>query len=369
VDAENTYDQRTTKNPTPTTKAQKIMKEFRDKYGSVPFADVNRDMLKAYKRYEKAKDEINSSKSSIERNELQLKILEEQKSKTEIKSKFKDSEKRRETLLNENQQNQQELLEKKDELEQKQQELLEHKKEIQQHIQELKRVLEDKEMSKRDHAMLQEEIENSRAQLLQNNLEVESVRNDWRNMEELFLERQQEYREQTDQARTRAETANTKAQEAETRAKTAENLLTYSSKTNPAVDLYTKFNNKMNQLYVFFKGKIKPNLKSISKMKIEEIKEDIDVLYDNYAQIRREIFDFGNFLFNVNNKSKHKKVNAFLISIEKNAEKIFSDIIANAKAYSSSVQASISGVPLGSGFSLLPNAVLRNMHHNHKYLL
>jgi DNA repair exonuclease SbcCD ATPase subunit len=297
-------------------------------------------------------------------NELNKTIGEIEKEIKTVKTGVKNKE-----LYQSHKLTQKELSEKKNELQQKQQELIEHKNEIQQHIQELNRVLEEKEMTKQDHARLLEEIENSRAQLLQNNLEVESVRNDWRNMERDFLDRQLEYREQTDQARTRAETANTKAHEAETRAKTAENLLTYSSKTNPVVDLYTKFNNKMNQLYVFFKGKIKPNLKSISKMKIEEIKEDINVLYDNYAHIRREIYEFGNELFNVNKESKFKKVNAFLVSIEKNVEKIFSDIIATAKAYSSSVQASISGVPLGSGFSLLPNAVLRNMHHNHKYLL
>ena len=59
-----------------------------------------------------------------------------------------------------------------------------------------------------------------------------------------------------------------------------------------------------------------------------------------------------------------KKADSFFDSVNRNVEKILSDIISNTKAYSSSIQA----VPLGSGF-LLPNAVLRNLHHNHKYLL
>ena len=37
----------------------------------------------------------------------------------------------------------------------------------------------------------------------------------------------------------------------------------------------------MNQLYIFYKGKIKPNIKSISKMKIEDILNDFLILNDN----------------------------------------------------------------------------------------
>ena len=35
-----------------------------------------------------------------------------------------------------------------------------------------------------------------------------------------------------------------------------QNLLTFSNKTNPVIDALNKFNNKINQLYIFFKGKI-----------------------------------------------------------------------------------------------------------------
>ena len=172
---------------------------------------------------------------------------------------------------------------------QKEQELLEHKNEIEQHIQELNRVLEEKELSKREHNRLLQEIDRSQEQLLQNNLEVESVRNDYRNMERHYFDRQEELNEQTEQADTRARTADTKAKKAETRAKTAENLLTFSNKTNPVIDALNKFNNKMNQLHIFYKGEIKPNIKSISKMKIEDILNDFVILNYNFKDVSMQI--------------------------------------------------------------------------------
>nr|WPF46694.1 MAG: hypothetical protein [Lake Baikal virophage 9] len=155
-----------------------------------------------------------------------------------------------------------------------------------------------------------------------------------------------------------------RTKQAELKRETAENLLSYSSKTNPVVDLYTKFNTKMNQLYVFYKGKIKPNLKSISisKMKIEEIKEDIDILFQNYEAVGQELYDTYIEIFNISGMRKDRKVNAFFDSIEKNVDKIFADIISNVKSYSS-VQIT------GSGLPIVPNSVLRNMNQNHKYLL
>ena len=40
IDAENTFDQRTTKNPTQTKKAQIVINDFHKKYDSVPFDTV-----------------------------------------------------------------------------------------------------------------------------------------------------------------------------------------------------------------------------------------------------------------------------------------------------------------------------------------
>jgi hypothetical protein len=143
-----------------------------------------------------------------------------------------------------------------------------------------------------------------------------------------------------------------------------QNLLTFNNKTNPVIDGLNKFNNKMNQLYIFYKGKIKPNIKSISKMKIEDILNDFLILNDNFKDISMQIKTYFKEIFSIDGKTKEKKADSFFDSVNRNVEKILSDIISNTKAYSSSIQA----VPLGSGF-LLPHAVLRNMHHNHKYLL
>ena len=45
----------------------------------------------------------------------------------------------------------------------------------------------------------------------------------------------------------------------------------------------------MNQLYIFYKGKIKPNIKSISKMKIEDILNDFVILNYNFKDVSMQI--------------------------------------------------------------------------------
>ena len=45
-------------------------------------------MITAYRRYQRAKDDINSSKSRLEKHKLEIKFLEEQKRKAKRESEI-----------------------------------------------------------------------------------------------------------------------------------------------------------------------------------------------------------------------------------------------------------------------------------------
>ena len=157
--------------------------------------------------------------------------------------------------------------------------------------------------------------------------------------------------------------AEAKTKEAQDKKRQAETILSLTSKSNPVIDSYTKFNSRMNQLYIFYKGKIKPNIRSINRMKVEEMLEDINTLEKNFMDVSTNLKNVYKKVFNVIGERRETKVVQFIYPIERNVVKIFSDVISNLKSYSSVQQ-------YGSGLqNLLPDAVRINMHHNHKYLL
>ena len=142
----------------------------------------------------------------------------------------------------------------------------------------------------------------------------------------------------------------------------------------------SKFNTKMNELYVFFKGKIKPNLKTISKQDIQDILKDMSQLNYNFTDVLHAIEDLGIFGLEKDLKLKHPKIDAFKQTFETNFKKSSADIINNVKAYSSLGQYSTSSLPDdmlfnskfptfdGKGLTLVPDSVRKNMHHSRKYL-
>ena len=76
-------------------------------------------------------------------------------------------------------------------------------------------------------------------------IERQSLRDDYESMEEQFRDRHREHEEEI-------EKLNATTIEQTTKRKQAENLLNYSKNTNPVIDLITRTNSKMNQLFIFF---------------------------------------------------------------------------------------------------------------------
>ena len=147
---------------------------------------------------------------------------------------------------------------------------------------------------------------------------------------------------------------------------------------NELITEMSKFNTKMNELYVFFKGKIKPNLKTISKQDIQDILKDMNQLDYNFTDVLHAVEDLD--VFGLEKDIKHAKVDAFKQTFETNFKKSSADIISSVKAYSSLGMYSTSSVPDnilfnskfptfdGKGLSFIPDSVRKNMHHSHKYL-
>ena len=105
----------------------------------------------------------------------------------------------------------------------------------------------------------------------------------------------------------------------------------------------SKFNKKMNELYIFFKGKIKPNLKTISKQDIQDILKDMNQLDYNFTDVLHAVEDLD--VFGLEKDIKHAKVDAFKQTFETNFKKSSADIISSVKAYSSLGMYSTSSVP------------------------
>ena len=355
------YDQRKS---TPTVikpKSYKIVKEFEDTYGDPPFVGtLTKEMFKEYKRYMKNLESIDRAKSVIKEAEKDIQLLEVKLKNIDVEYKFDDSEKSRRTL-----QNQFELEQKENQNAQQQ---------IQEHINELNAVLRDKEIAQYERTEVENELRTLKEEKEQLTIERQSLRDDYESMEEKFRDRHREHEEEIDKL-------NATTIEQTTKRKQAENLLNYSKNTNPVIDLITRTNSKMNQLFIFFKGKIKPNLKSISKSDIQNMITDMQQLYDNHVEVYNEIIDKYNSIFTINGKTVSKKTDAFIDTFSKSFDKSYNEIINNLQSYSSIGNYSTSSVPNGilfnskvptfngKGLQLVPDVVRRNMHHNHKYLL
>ena len=125
----------------------------------------------------------------------------------------------------------------------------------------------------------------------------------------------------------------------------------------------SKFNRAINDLYVFFKGKIKPNLKIIGKNDIQDMFDHMNILTSNFNEMFQEIHNNDkHYMFGVNNGNNTKKIDAFLSTIEKNFNKHSSDIVNSLKAYSSIGTSTVGGM-------LITHATRKNMYRNKKYLL
>ena len=245
---------------------------------------------------------------------------------------------------------------------------------IQEHINELNAVLRDKAIAQYERTEVENELRTLKEEKEQLTIERQSIRDDYNTMQEQFRETYHEHEEEI-------EKLNASTIEQTTKRKQAETLLNYSKNTNPVIDLITRTNSKMNQLFIFFKGKIKPNLKSISKSDIQNMITDIQQLYDNHVEVYNEIIDKYNSIFTINGKTVSKKTDAFLETFSKSFDKSYNEIINNLQSYSSIGNYSTSSVPNGilfnskvpsfngKGLQLVPDVVRRNMHHNHKYLL
>ena len=123
----------------------------------------------------------------------------------------------------------------------------------------------------------------------------------------------------------------------------------------------TKFNSQINRLLIFFKGKIKPNLKIISKNDISEALEDMDILNQNFKDVNLQVHNKFHNIFGVE-RLGNKQSDQFLETLASNFNKISSEIISGFKAYSN-----ISSYTQG-GF-LLPSVVRQNVFKGNKYLL
>ena len=139
------------------------------------------------------------------------------------------------------------------------------------------------------------------------------------------------------------------------------NSIDYLKSKEPILNAMTKFNSQINRLLIFFKGKIKPNLKIISKNDISEALEDMDILNQNFKDVYLQVHNKFHNIFGVK-RLGNKQSDQFLETFASNFNKISSEIISGFKAYSN-----ISSYSEG-GF-LLPSVVRQNVFKGNKYLL
>lgn len=138
-------------------------------------------------------------------------------------------------------------------------------------------------------------------------------------------------------------------------------ILEYFKSKEPILNAMTKFNSQINRLLIFFKGKIKPNLKIISKNDISEALEDMDILNQNFKDVYLQVHNKFHNIFGVK-RLGNKQSDQFLETLASNFNKISAEIISGFKSYSN-----ISSYSQG-GF-LLPSVVRQNVYKGNKYLL
>ena len=127
------------------------------------------------------------------------------------------------------------------------------------------------------------------------------------------------------------------------------------------MDDLTNFNKMTQRLEIFYRGKIKPNLKIIEKSKINDMLNDMNVLDQNFNEVKLELHKKYQSIFAIDGKMKDKKENAFITSIENNFTKISSNIIPSLKSFHTF------GLS-GSGLLIL-DGLKKRMNNPHKYLL
>jgi len=176
-----------------------------------------------------------------------------------------------------------------------------------------------------------------------------------KNLEEL----QEQHERLTNIMGIKKENSNLKTQ-TKTLSKQAD-ILEYFKSKEPILNAMTKFNSQINRLLIFFKGKIKPNLKIISKNDISEALEDMDILNQNFKDVYLQIHNKFHNIFGVK-RLGNKQSDQFLETLASNFNKISAEIISGFKSYSN-----ISSYSQG-GF-LLPSVVRQNVYKGNKYLL
>ena len=176
-----------------------------------------------------------------------------------------------------------------------------------------------------------------------------------KNLEEL----QEQHERLTDIMGMKKENSNLKTQ-TKTLTKQAD-ILEYFKSKEPILNAMTKFNSQINRLLIFFKGKIKPNLKIISKNDISEALEDMDILNQNFKDVYLQVHNKFHNIFGVK-RLGNKQSDQFLETLASNFNKISAEIISGFKSYSN-----ISSYSQG-GF-LLPSVVRQNVYKGNKYLL
>jgi len=176
-----------------------------------------------------------------------------------------------------------------------------------------------------------------------------------KNLEEL----QEQHERLTDIMGIKKENSNLKTQ-TKTLTKQAD-ILEYFKSKEPILNAMTKFNSQINRLLIFFKGKIKPNLKIISKNDISEALEDMDILNQNFKDVYLQVHNKFHNIFGVK-RLGNKQSDQFLETLASNFNKISAEIISGFKSYSN-----ISSYSQG-GF-LLPSVVRQNVYKGNKYLL
>jgi hypothetical protein len=125
---------------------------------------------------------------------------------------------------------------------------------------------------------------------------------------------------------------------------------------------YSKFNIKMNYLLILYKGKIKPNLRTIDKKDILDMLTDMSTLENNFKEVNLFIGKTYKNIYEGRKEKKNQqtKIDAFIDTSEKNFNKIVSYIISSLKAFES----------LGiTGAGLMLNHIRQRQNQNHKYLL
>jgi hypothetical protein len=126
---------------------------------------------------------------------------------------------------------------------------------------------------------------------------------------------------------------NLKLQKENVNIKKDSNLNDYIKSKEPIINTMSKFNTQMNKILILFKGKIKPNLKSISKNDINDALEDMNILNSNFTDVYNEIDSKFHNVFGVE-KFGHKKADQYLETFNSNFRKISAEIISSLKAYS-----------------------------------